>query len=48
MRELIVKNKSTQELRRQAKSEGLAMLREVGVRAILDGVTTVEEVLAVT
>jgi type IV pilus assembly protein PilB len=48
MRELIVKNKSTQELRRQAVSEGLTMLREVGIRAILDGVTTVEEVLAAT
>ena len=48
MRELIVKNKSTKELRSQAKIEGVRMLREEGIRAILEGVTTVEEVLMAT
>jgi type II secretory ATPase GspE/PulE/Tfp pilus assembly ATPase PilB-like protein len=49
LREITFRGGSTQELREQARlSGGLRSLREDGVRKILAGTTTIEEVLRVT
>jgi len=44
LRELIMKSASTQVLRHAAKKKGMRTLRETGLLAIYDGVTTIEEV----
>ncbi|MDB4385422.1 ATPase, T2SS/T4P/T4SS family, partial [Opitutaceae bacterium] len=48
MRELVTAQKSTLELRQQATVEGVRSLRQAGVDAIQQGITTVEEVLQYT
>jgi type IV pilus assembly protein PilB len=44
MREMIIAHASTQVLRMEAKKRGMRTLREAGLMAIFDGVTTIEEV----
>jgi type IV pilus assembly protein PilB len=48
LRDLIVKQSPTNIIRRQAVAEGMTSLAEDGVRKVLAGTTTVEEVLRVT
>jgi len=47
-RELIMRNASTAVLRTEARKRGMRTLREVGLLAIYDGVTTIEEVVRET
>ena len=39
---------STDELRKACRTQGMATLREAGLRAIFNGVTTIEEVVRET
>jgi type IV pilus assembly protein PilB len=48
MRDQIIKHASTQVLREMAKKRGLRTLRESGLLAIYDGVTSIEEVVRET
>jgi type IV pilus assembly protein PilB len=48
MRELVMKNASTQLLRQEAKKKGMRPLRQSGLLAIFDGTTTIEEVVKET
>ena len=48
MQELILQDASTLELDRQARLEGVRSLREAGLRKVLDGETSLDEVLAAT
>jgi type IV pilus assembly protein PilB len=48
IREMILRSASTAELRAAAQAEGMKTLRQAGLAKVLDGVTTVEEVLRVT
>jgi len=48
MRDMIVKHASTQQLRMAAKERGMKTLREAGLEAIFDGVTSIEEVVRET
>ncbi len=48
MRDLIAKNPSIDEIRRLAREEGMVTLREAGLRRVIEGVTTVDEMLRVT
>jgi type IV pilus assembly protein PilB len=48
LRDMILRNAPTAELRQVAQSEGMKTLRQAGLLKVLDGVTTVEEVLRVT
>jgi type IV pilus assembly protein PilB len=48
IRELILKHASTAELTKEAKKNGMKTLREDGFQKILNGVTTIEEVLRAT
>ncbi len=48
MRDLIVKHSSTQILRNECKKRGMRTLRQSGLMAIYDGVTTIEEVVRET
>jgi type IV pilus assembly protein PilB len=48
MRELIMKHASTAVLRAESKKKGLRSLRDSGLMAIYDGVTTIEEVVKET
>ena len=48
MRDMIVKHASTQVLRVEAKKRGMRTLRESGLMAIYDGITTIEEVVRET
>ena len=48
MRELIMDGAATDQLRRVAKEQGMRSLRDSGLLAIFDGLTTVEEVLRET
>jgi type IV pilus assembly protein PilB len=48
MRDMIVHRASTQVLRNEAKKRGMRILRESGLLAIYDGVTTIEEVVKET
>ena len=45
MREMIMQNASTQVLRSEAKKRGLRTLRQSGLLALYDGLTTIEEVV---
>ncbi len=46
-KQLISANANLNELRQQAKKEGIEPLRIAGARKVLEGVTTLEEVLRV-
>jgi len=48
LRQLILERASSEELRRVTEEAGLVGLREAGLKAVYDGVTTVEEVLRET
>ena len=48
MRQMILKNASTDQLRNAARKAGMKTLAEDGWRLVAAGVTTVEEVLSVT
>jgi type IV pilus assembly protein PilB len=48
MRDMIIKHASTQVLRIEAKKRGMRTLREAGIMAIYDGMTTIEEVVRET
>ncbi|UCD55406.1 MAG: Flp pilus assembly complex ATPase component TadA [Candidatus Omnitrophota bacterium] len=48
IRNLILENAQEHKLREQARREGMHTLRENGIKKILGGVTTVEEILRVT
>ncbi len=48
LREMILKGVSSDELRSQARREGMRTLRESGLDAVFDGITTVEEVIRET
>ena len=48
MRNLIVQHASTQQLRIEAKRRGMRTLRQCGLLAIYDGVTSIEEVVKET
>ena len=48
MRDMIVKHASTQVLRQEAKKRGMRTLRQSGLLAIYDGITTIEEVVRET
>jgi type IV pilus assembly protein PilB len=48
IRDMILRDASTAELREQAQKEGMKTLRQAGMAKVLEGVTTVEEVLRVT
>jgi type IV pilus assembly protein PilB len=48
LRDMILEEASTAELRAQAQKEGMKTLRQSGMAKVLEGVTTVEEVLRVT
>ena len=48
MRDMIIKHASTQVLRVEAKKRGMRTLRQSGLMAIYDGVTTIEEVVRET
>ena len=48
MRDLIVRNASTEELRETARKHGMVTLRDSGMLAVFDGQTTAEEVIRET
>jgi len=48
VRELILKNANANSIREVAVKNGMVTLREVGMRRVKDGTTTIEEVLRVT
>lgn len=48
IRKMILRNAATVEIQEQAEKEGMQTLRQAGIRKILDGETTVEQVIAVT
>ncbi len=48
LRDAILKNAPTAELRSMAQSQGMRTLRQAGLMKVLEGTTTVEEVLRVT
>ncbi len=48
MREMIMNNASTDQLRTAAKNEGMVTLRDAGIAAVFEGITTAEEVIRET
>jgi len=48
IRDLILRNAPTAEIREVARQQGMKTLREAGLRKVIEGTTTVEEVLRVT
>ncbi|HTK91520.1 MAG TPA: type II secretion system protein GspE, partial [Verrucomicrobiae bacterium] len=48
LREMILRNAPTAEIRELALSQGMKTLRQNALQKVLDGVTTIEEVLRVT
>jgi len=48
IRDMILEDASTAVLREQAQKEGMKTLRQAGMAKVLEGVTTVEEVVRVT
>jgi hypothetical protein len=48
MRDMIIKHASTQVLRAEARKRGMRTLRDSGLLAIYDGMTTIEEVVRET
>ena len=48
LRNVILKGGTTAEIREMAQKQGMKTLRQAGLRKVLEGTTTVEEVLRVT
>ena len=45
---MIVEKKSEDEIRDKAKEYGMKTLREIGIKKVLDGSTTVKEAISAT
>jgi type IV pilus assembly protein PilB len=48
LRELVLHNSSAMELRKAAIADGMVTLRQSGLRKVMDGLTTIEEVVRET
>jgi type II secretory ATPase GspE/PulE/Tfp pilus assembly ATPase PilB-like protein len=48
LRELVINNAPAPEIRRVAMSEGMSTLRQSGLRKVIEGLTTLEEVVRET
>lgn len=48
MRELILEGASRAELQKEASSTGVLNMRESGLEKVLEGITTIEEILGAT
>jgi type IV pilus assembly protein PilB len=48
MQQLVLQEAGIQEMARQARSEGVSSLRQAGLRKVLQGLTSLDEVLAAT
>jgi type IV pilus assembly protein PilB len=48
IRDMIVRAASTAEIRAMAQSQGMKTLRQAGLLKVLEGTTTIEEILRVT
>jgi type IV pilus assembly protein PilB len=48
LREMIMENKTTDDLRNKAKSKGMILLRDMGIGYVFDGTTSAEEVIRET
>jgi len=48
LRDMILKNAATAEIREQAQRDGMKTLRQAGLMKVIEGTTTVEEILRVT
>ncbi len=48
LREMIMENKTTDDLRNKAKSKGMVLLRDMGIGYVFDGTTTAEEIIRET
>ena len=48
LRDMILKNAATADIREQAQKDGMKTLRQSGLLKVLEGTTTVEEILRVT
>ena len=48
LRDLMIRNAPTDEIREMAQSQGMKTLRQNALQKVLDGMMTVEEVLRVT
>jgi type IV pilus assembly protein PilB len=48
LRDMILKNAATAEIREQAQRDGMKTLRQSGLMKVIEGTTTVEEILRVT
>lgn len=48
LRDMIMRNASTDELREAARGYGMVTLRDAGMKAAYDGLTTLEEVVRET
>jgi type II secretory ATPase GspE/PulE/Tfp pilus assembly ATPase PilB-like protein len=48
LRTVILKNGTTSEIREMAQTQGMKTLRQSGLMKVIEGTTTVEEVLRVT
>jgi type IV pilus assembly protein PilB len=48
LRDAVLKNQGTAELRAIAQTEGMKSLRQAGLMKVIEGTTTIEEVLRVT
>ncbi|MBD3356500.1 MAG: hypothetical protein GF363_05045 [Chitinivibrionales bacterium] len=45
---MILRNAPTHEIQAAAEKEGMRTLRKAGIQYALDGITTIEQVIAVT
>jgi type IV pilus assembly protein PilB len=48
MQNLVLRDAGSQELALQAQREGVSTLRQAGLRKVLQGITSLDEVLAAT
>ena len=48
LREMIMENKTTDDLRNAAKRKGMVLLRDMGIDYVFDGTTSAEEVIRET
>jgi type IV pilus assembly protein PilB len=48
LREMIIEEKNTDELRNRAQAKGMRLLRDIGIRYMFEGITTMDEVVRET
>jgi type IV pilus assembly protein PilB len=48
MQQLVLQEAGLQDIAQQAKSEGVQSLRQAGLRKVLQGITSLDEVMAAT